>query len=137
MSTALKYTFLIHLLVAVLFGLPLLLFPGQFLGVFGWAPVDPLLSRVLGAALLAHAWSSFRAVRGSTPAPVAILIEIQIVFTVLAGVGFLRHLMVGNYPLMVWLVFLLFAVFALAWTYLLFIHTKRHSGDTARQRAPS
>lgn len=133
MSTALKYTFLVHILVAVLFGLPLLLFPGQFLGLFGWAPVDPLLSRVLGAALLANAWSSFRVLRGSNPTTMAVLLEMEIVFTVLSGIGLLRHLLIASYPPMVWFVFALFVAFAIAWTTLLFSQSKRQTTVAARQ----
>jgi hypothetical protein len=133
MSAGLKYTFLIHIVVAVLFGLPLLLFPGQFLGLFGWAPVDPLLSRVVGAALLAHAWSSFRAFKGLSPATVAVLLEMEVVFTVLSGVGLLRHLLIAYYPLEVWLVFALFVVFAIAWTVLLFGQLRRQTTAASRE----
>jgi hypothetical protein len=102
------------------------------LGLFGWSPVDPLLSRVLGAAVLAHAWSSFRVLRGSNPTTVAVLLEMEIVFTVLSGIGLLRHLLIANYPLMVWLVFALFAAFAVAWTILLFSQSKRPTTTAAQ-----
>ena len=62
MSQSTKYTFLIHAVVAVIMGIPLLIIPGRFLPLFGWteAAIDPLLTRILGAALLAFAWSSYR-----------------------------------------------------------------------------
>ena len=120
MSRLLKLTFLFHMVVAFLFGAPLLVMPGSFLGWFGWAPVDPLLSRVLGAALLALAWSSFRGWRATERKQVAILVELEAVFTTLGCVGLLRHLLVANYPLMVWLVFAVLAAFAVAWIVSLF-----------------
>ena len=120
MSRLLKLTFLFHTVVAFLFGAPLLVMPGSFLGWFGWAPVDPLLSRVLGAALLALAWSSFRGWRATERKQVAILVELEAVFTTLGCVGLLRHLLVANYPLMVWLVFAVLAAFAVAWIVSLF-----------------
>ncbi len=131
MSTPLKYTFIVHLIVAVVFGLPLVLFPGLFLGSFGWAPVDPLLSRVLGAALLAAAWTSFRVVRGGDASVIGVVLEMELVFAVLAAIGLLRHLLIAYYPPMVWLTFALFVAFAVAWGVLLVARGRRHSDMAA------
>ena len=51
MSRSTRITFGIHWVVALLMGLPLLIAPGRWLDVVGWAPVDPLISRKFGAAL--------------------------------------------------------------------------------------
>ncbi len=115
MSKLLKSTFLIHAVVGVLSGAPLLIAPGRFLGWVGWAPIDLIISRVLGAALLALAWSSFRGWRATERAQVAILVEMEAVFTVLGCLGLLRHLLRGPYPLAVWIVFAILAIFAIAW----------------------
>jgi hypothetical protein len=115
MSKVLKFTFLIHAVVGVLFGTPLLIAPGRFLGWVGWAPVDPILSRVLGAALLALAWSSFRGWQATERAQVGILVEMEAVFTVLGCVGLLRHLLFAHYPAMPWVVFAILVIFAIAW----------------------
>jgi len=119
MSKALKATFLVHAVVSLLCGAPLLIAPGQMLTSLGWAPIDPLMSRLLGAALLALAWSSFRGWRATERAQVAILVEMEAVFSVLACVGLLRHLLVGAWPLVPWLAMVIFLVFALAWIYFL------------------
>ena len=113
MRKALRYTFLAHGVVAVLCGAPLLLAPGRFLGWIGWGPIDPILSRLLGAALLALAWSSYRGAT-ATDSPLSGLIELEAVFTVLGCVGLLRHLIAARYPAMVWITFAVFAVFAIA-----------------------
>jgi hypothetical protein len=115
MSKALRTTFLIHAIVAVLAGALMLLIPGRFLKAVGWAPIDPIISRLLGAALLALAWSSFRGWRAAGWVQVAILVELEAAFTILACVGLLRHLLVSRYPYFVWLQLALFAVFACAW----------------------
>jgi hypothetical protein len=115
MSKALKITFLVHAVVAALAGALLLLIPGRFLRALDWAPIDPILSRLLGAALLALAWGSLRGWRASERAQVAMLVELEAVFTVLGCIGLLRHLLTAPYPLMVWLVFAVFLVFAIAW----------------------
>lgn len=115
MSKALKITFLVHGIVALLFGLLLLLIPGRLLLWLGWAPIDPIISRLLGAALLGMAWSSFRGWRATERAQVAIVLEVEAVFTVLGCAGLLRHLLFSRWPLMVWAVFALLAAFAVAW----------------------
>ena len=115
MSKALKTTFLIHAVVAVLFGLPLLIVPGRLLIWLDWAPIDPIISRLLGAALLALAWSSFRGWRATDRSQTQILVEMEAAFTVLGCVALLRHLLVANYPAIVWAVFVILLVFAVAW----------------------
>jgi len=117
MSKGLKTLFGVHAVVALLVGAPLLVVPGRVLLWLGWAPIDPIVSRLLGAALLALAWSSFRGWQTLSldSAQVAILVEMEAVFTVLACVGLLRHLLFGRWPLVPWLVFAVLAAFAVAW----------------------
>jgi hypothetical protein len=115
MPKALKVTFLIHSIVSVGCGLLLLVIPGRTLLALGWAPIDPILGRVLGAALLALGWSSFRGWQATERAQVRVVVELEAVFTALACVGLLRHLLFARYPLTVWLLFAVFFLFALAW----------------------
>jgi hypothetical protein len=120
MSKALKVTFLVHAFVALGFGVPLLLAPGRFLGLFGWEPVDPLMSRLLGSALLALAWGSWQGWRATERAQVNTLLEMEVVFTVLGSAGLLRHLLIAGYPWYVWMIFVILAAFAVAWVIFLF-----------------
>ena len=115
MSKLLKYTFLVHAIVALLLGAALLLALGRTLDVFRWAPQDALITRILGAALLALAWSSFRGWQSDSFEQVATLVEMETVFTVFACVGLLRHLIKGAYPTIVYVVFALLLVFAILW----------------------
>lgn len=115
MSNGLKLTFLIHALVALVIGLPLLIAPGRFVDLVGWMPVEPILARILGAALLALGWGSFRVWQSADKELAAVLIQVEAVFAVLAGVGVLRHLLIANYPVTVWVALLVFAAFAIAW----------------------
>ena len=124
MSKALKFTFLIHAVVAVLFGAPLLIIPGRFLWWVGWGigeTIDPLMSRAVGAALLALAWSSFRGWRATERAQAAILVEMEVVFAVLGSVSWLYKLLTSPwpYPARAWIVFAILALFAIAWITLL------------------
>jgi hypothetical protein len=118
MSKALKSTFMVHGIVAIVIGAPMLLAPGRFLGLFGWSPIDAILSRLLGAALLALGWSSLRGA-GADDRTQRVLVEAELAFTVLGCVGLLRHLTSGWYPWPVWLTFVILAAFAIAWAVLL------------------
>ena len=117
MSKALKYTFLVHAIVGLLTGLPLLIVPGRFLQILQWAPIDPIAARVLGAALLALSWSSFRGWQVTERRQVDIVVQLEAVFCVLASVALLRHLLVARFPIVPWLFFAVFFLFAIAWIY--------------------
>jgi len=120
MSKALQTTFLVHTFAALILGLPLLILPGQFLKILGWAPIDPLISRLLGAALVSMAWGSFRGWRATERTQVRILLELDAVFTILGSIGLLRHLLSAPYPLIAWITFFLLAIFAVLWVVFLF-----------------
>ena len=128
MAKWLKVLFPVHAVVALVAGVPLLLAPGRFLGWAGWAPVDPLLTRLLGAALIALAWSSFRAWRARGWSQVAVLVEVEAIFTVLSCAGLLRHLLKANYTLLVWGPFAVLLAFALAWIAAYVHHTSGRRG---------
>ena len=115
MSKALKLTFLIHAIASVILGALLLVKPGAFLEWLDWAPIDPLISRVLGAALLALAWGDFRSWWGRNRREVTVLVEMQLGFAVLGAVGLLRHLLTGQWPTMLWIPFAVLLLFAVAW----------------------
>jgi hypothetical protein len=117
MSQSTRYTFLVHAVVAAILGIPLLIIPGRWLPVFGWTAdvIDPLLSRVLGAAVIALGWSSYRGWRAIDWDQVSFVVELEAIFTVLAAVGLLRHLIGFSYPAGVWFIFAIFVIFAIAW----------------------
>jgi len=117
MSRSLRITFLVHAIVAFLMGVPLLVAPGRWLSLFGWAPIDPLMSRMFGAALLAMAWSSVRGYLAEGWDQVEIVVELEAVFTVLASIGLLRHLLIGTWPWYTWTILGIFGLFAVAWIY--------------------
>ena len=117
MSKSLNYTFLIHAIVSLVYGVLMLVIPGRFLGLFGWEPIDPLISRLLGAAMVALAWSSFRGWQATDRTQVDTLIEMEVVFTVLGCLGLLRHLVKDYFPYYIWLNFAVLLLFAIAWIY--------------------
>ena len=120
MSTSTRFTFALHSIVALVFGLPLFIAPGRTLDVLDWAPIDPILTRMLGAALLALAWGSFRGWRAEEWDKVAYLVELEIIFTVLSAVGIIRHLLIASYPWYIWTILIILVLFAVAWIIALF-----------------
>jgi hypothetical protein len=119
MSKGLRTLFLAHMAVALVFGVPLLLIPGRTLLWVGWAPIDRIAARLLGAALLALGWSSFRGWQLMGKRDVRLLVEMEAAFTGLACIGLARHLFLGRYPLFPWLVFAILAAFFLGWGFFL------------------
>ncbi len=119
MSKTMKNTVLVHTILSGVLGLLLLTIPGRFLQVLGWAPIDPLISRILGAALLALAWGDYGLWRGVAQATTTFFIQVQFAFAALAALGVLRHLVVARWPLMVWLLFVGCVVFAAWWAVVL------------------
>jgi hypothetical protein len=115
MSKAIKTTLWAFCGVLLLVGVLLLLVPGRLLSALGWAPIDPLLTRLLGAALLGLAWGSFRSARAEERALVTPFLETFAAFTLLGCVGLLRHLLFARWPTIVWALFVVLAAFAAAW----------------------
>ena len=131
MSRALKITFLIHAVVAFAVGAPLLIIPGRVLWWFGWdiwGSIDTLTSRVVGGALVALAWSSFRGWRATERAQGAVLIEMEAAFFTLTSIGWLYKLVVTPpwpYHVRVWIVFAILVLFSVAWIFLLVREQRR------------
>jgi hypothetical protein len=115
MPKLLKITLIVHIVLAVMFGLPLLGMPGRFLSFFGWAPVDPLISRILGAALLGLGWLDFRTLRLNSRQAAQPVIEAGTVFCGLASAGLLWHVKGSYWPWMVWIVLATFIILTALW----------------------
>jgi hypothetical protein len=110
-SKSLKGTFLVHMIVALVLGVSLLLIPGRALTLLGWVPeqiqvqaagtvltapgttlVDPVITRLLGVALLALGYSSFLGWRASRREQVILLVQTELVYCVLGVVAILAGL---------------------------------------------
>jgi len=117
MSKIAKAIFLIDAILCFIIGAFLLIIPGDTLTWVGWVPYDPLMTRLVGAALLALGWGAFRAWRATQYRDIAILVEVEFLFGVLGAIGLLRHLLQAYYPPIGWISFALLVVPALAWGY--------------------
>ena len=117
MSRGLKITFIIHAIVALVFGLLLYLQPGLWARMVNWTPFDPILTRVYGAALLALAVSSWLGYRAARWDEVQIIVLMEIALTLLSTVGGLWGLLFRGAPVFGWVSVLIWVVFAVAWIY--------------------
>ena len=117
MSRGLKITFLIHAIVALVFGLVLYLQPGLWAKIVNWAPYDAIVTRVYGAALLALAVSSWFGYRAARWDEVRILVLMEIALTVLSTIGGLWGLLFRGAPAFGWVSVLIWVAFAVAWIY--------------------
>lgn len=120
MSKLLRSLLIINAAVSFLIGAALLLAPGRALGIFSWITIDPLLTRLLGAALIALAWGSFFAWRKDERVLAKMIIQMEFIFNSLGALGFSRHLLTGaHYPSVIWFLFILLLAGTLVWGYFL------------------
>ena len=113
-SSGLKVTFLIHVIVGAIFGLALLFVPEWWMNLFGWSVADPEPNRLVGAAILAFTASSWWAYKEAVVERVAIIVKMEIVWTILAALVFLWGLLSGVLPAAAWGNFIIMAAFAVA-----------------------
>jgi hypothetical protein len=133
-SKRLRITFLIHGIISAVLGALLWLIPGRSLMPLGWVVksfqlpgtdvnisgdffVDPFITRLLGAALLALALSSFLGWRATRWEQVAIVVQQETALCVLGVVAFFYVLARSFRPMppIGWAVMILLAAFAVAW----------------------
>jgi hypothetical protein len=117
MSRGLKITFLIHAIVALVFGIVLYLRPGPWATVVRWTPFDAHMTRIYGAALLALAVSSWLGYRAARWEEVRIVVQMEIAFTVLSIVGGLWAVLFRAAPVFTWVAIVVWIAFAAAWIY--------------------
>lgn len=113
-----RFLFFIFMVLCVISGLPLLIIPGRFLQAVGWAYSEPMIIRLLGAALLAFGWGAWRSFRAAEIIQFIPFIEMSMIFTLLGSIGWLRHLLVANYWPSLWAIAIGLLVLGLLWIFL-------------------
>jgi hypothetical protein len=111
---SLRTWFRVHCAIDVACAIPLLFFPGRMLGLLGWTSIDPVASRLCGAALLGigaasvmvdrHGLAGYRALLG-----LKVVWSLAAVFACVAGIG-------DGAPDAVWAFLSTFIAFAGVWT---------------------
>ena len=119
-SSGLKITFLIHFIVALVFGLVFLIYPQLWGSLAGMQILAHELYRMLGAVMLALGVGSWLAYRAKIWESVRIIVLTEISWTAMAAVIILYYLIRHSFPALYWLPALLMAGFAVAFAYFYF-----------------
>lgn len=114
LSQGLKTTFLIHFVIALLFGLGFLLIPGVVGSIYGLNVQEPEIYRLLGGAMLGFAVSSWLSYQATGWESVRIVVVMELVWTVLGTLVMLYALLLAGFSMLGWLNAVILAAFAIA-----------------------
>jgi len=111
----LRTWFVVHFVMDLLFAIPLLLVPVFTLETFGWSTVDPLASRLVGAALVGIGVESFLG-RNASVESFHTMLRLKILWSLSACFGIALTIAQGA-PVMAWGFLAIFAGFSVVWIY--------------------
>jgi hypothetical protein len=117
MSTGLRTTFWLHAIVAFVFGIGYLFAPIFVGDLFGIDPVDPFITRLYGAAMLALCGSSVLAAMADRLERVDIVLKMEVGYTLLALLVCLYAIFFASAPAITWVAVAIFAIFFVAFGY--------------------
>jgi len=113
--TSLRTWFVVHALLDVGCGIPLLLVPELVLPRLGWAAVDPVTTRLVAAALIAIGVQSWRG-RNDGVASFRAMLGLKVVWSVMAIIGLTIAIARGAPPL-TFLFLSIFLAFCGVWSH--------------------
>jgi hypothetical protein len=116
-SSGLKTLFLVHFIFGLVFGLAFLLIPKIFMDLFSMSVPNVEPYRLVGAAILAFAASSWFSYQAADWNKVKIVVQAEIVWTVLATLVLLYGLLFARQPAAEWINAIIMAGFAVAFIY--------------------
>ena len=109
--------FLLHAIVAVVFGLTFLLVPNLWADVVGWGAVDVTITRLYGAGLLAIAWASWLGYGADTWSEVRLLVMLEVAFPGLTALAGLYELLLAGAPAFTWVIVVITGAFTVGFGY--------------------
>ena len=112
---SLRVWFVIHFVIDIIIAIPMLLVPELLMPLMGWSVVDPITSRLVGAALLAIGVESFLGRNASRDVFKAML-NLKILWASGAILGIGLGLVAGGPPIG-WIFLVIFAAFLGLWAY--------------------
>jgi hypothetical protein len=114
-----KYVFLLHFIVALVFGAFWFLLPEYWSTVSGW-PVEYAAGRIVGMATLVMAVGSILAYRKTTWEDVEIYVMMELVYNILGAIGMLWNMFVVTLPIIGWALIGILALFSVLFLYVYF-----------------
>ncbi len=115
-SSGLKATFLVHAIVGFIFSLIYLLIPERLGQLINWPTQETEVYRLIGAAVLGYSFSSWLAYKVENWQNIKIIVQMEIMWTVLATLVFLYGLIFADLPIFAWVYAAIFAGFAILFT---------------------
>jgi hypothetical protein len=115
-QSGLKTTFLVHIIVGAIFGLINLLVPEAW-SLGGVLVKEPAMYRLVGAAILGYAASSWWAYKETAWEKVKIVVQMEIVWTILATLALLWGLLFAGLPALLWVNAVIMGGFAAAFSF--------------------
>lgn len=107
---------MLHFLVDMTFALPLFIWPEAFLTFFGWQVVDPVMTRLVAAALFGIGVESLLG-RNSSREVFKAMLNLKIIWSLGAIGGLLLSVGQSSADFIVWIVLFIFAAFNILWVY--------------------
>lgn len=111
----LRRWFVFHFIADLLFGIPLLLFPELVMPLVGWNTIDPIASRVVGAALMGIGIESYLG-RNATIEVYRAMLNLKVIWSSSAILGITLGIWRGG-PQAGWLFLGIFGLFWCVWVY--------------------
>ena len=111
----LRIWFVIHFYADMLFGIPLLLFPELVMPLLGWDAIDPISTRVVGAALMGIGIESYLGRNASLDVLKAML-NLKVIWSSSAILGISLGIWQGG-ARAGWLFLAIFVIFWFVWAY--------------------
>ena len=113
--TSLRIWFVIHFYADIIFGIPLLLFPELIMPLLGWTAIDPIATRVVGAALMGIGIESFMG-RNAGIEVFHAMLNLKVIWSSSAILGIGLGLWQGGAPAG-WLFLAIFVIFWFVWVH--------------------
>ncbi|MDF1514937.1 MAG: hypothetical protein P1S60_14095 [Anaerolineae bacterium] len=111
----LRTWFIVHFFVDMIFGLPLLFAPVWSLSLLGWQVVEPLTTRLVGAALMGIGIESYLG-RNAAKEVYQAMLNLKLIWSASAVFALSMSIRAGA-PAVTWLILRLFAFFFVVWAY--------------------
>lgn len=112
---SLRIWFVIHFVVDMLVGIPLLFFPEIVMPLLGWTTIDPIASRVVGAALMGIGTESYLG-RNAGLEVFRAMLNLKVIWSSSAIIGIGLGLWKGG-PQAGWSFLIIFVIFWFVWIY--------------------
>ena len=110
---SLRYWFIAHFLIDMLFAIPLIVAPLYTLTLFGFSGENTLTARLVGAALMGIGLTSLLENKKGRDS-YSTLLTLKIIWSIFAEIAILISIMEGA-PNTAWLMFAIFVIFTITW----------------------